>query len=141
MHALPQTDVGGQAEDHQPEGQVKPRQQEDLFRRAGLAEQPTSAVEARRQQQDWDDDPRLQQQARDKKRDAERADEEGWEEFENEDAASNHRALENQKCRKVAAVEGESPRDLRDGGRHNLRANKSEYLVPLLGHALCGKGL
>ena len=82
-----------------------------------------------------------QQQARDKKRDAERTDYDDREEFENEEAASDHRALENQKRRKVAAVEGESPRDLRGGGRHNLRANKGEDLVPLLGHALRGKGL
>ena len=65
--------LAAKPEDHQPEGQVKPRQQEDLFRRTGLAEQPTRAVETRRQQQNWDDDPRPQQQARDKKRDAERA--------------------------------------------------------------------
>ena len=59
-----------------------------------------------------------------------------------EENSDQNRYLDQQKNGKPFVAYLGQIRTLLDQLRHvTSRANKGEYLVPLLGHALCGKGL
>ena len=68
LHAPRQTDIGGQGDNHQPEGQVKTRQMEDALDLARFADQAAGAVEPGGQHDQWHDQPRSQQRPGDEER-------------------------------------------------------------------------